>query len=58
MGKRRDCLKTLRRRKDFLEQKLQLTHNLDNVDYPGKQYDKAELSALYYVLKELEGNRK
>lgn len=58
MGKRRDYLRALRRRKDFLEQKIQLSNNLDNVDYPGKQYDKAELSALHYVLKEFEEGKK
>lgn len=48
MSKKRDALRALERRKEYLEQRI------ENEEYPGKDYDRAECGALKWALSELE----
>ena len=51
MGKRRDAIKTLTRRKEFLGNRLQTK------EYGGRDYDLAEYNALVFVLRGLENQK-
>lgn len=48
MAKKRDALKALERRKDYLEQKL------ETEEYSGRSYDLAEYGALEYAITAIE----
>lgn len=47
--KRRDVVKTLKRRRDWLVKKI-----VDQEEYDGRTYDVAECSALNWVLEQME----
>ena len=48
MSKKRDALRALERRMNYLEQRI------ETEEYPGKDYDRAECGALKWALSELE----
>lgn len=51
MGKRREAIKTLTRRKEYLGNKLQVE------EYSGRNYDLAEYNALVFALRGLENQK-
>lgn len=55
MARRKEYIKTLQRRRDFLEHRLEMIQASDNTNYPGEDYDRAELGALNWVLKQVGG---